>query len=639
MDDELKMDVSYSAGLQKYWLSILLLVLIVASFASSDMALFAAFVFTFLVPGLIFAKFFKLSSYEVWAFVPIISVLVSTQLIYFVSLAMGYSKETILLTFLALTIVYTIVIFKKGEILPLRSLTRIGQVKKTTLLVFALIFAIALLVLLKSVWSTNQYGIVLTGSNWQDTPLHYEIIESLNNENFPPQMSYYAGANLTYHYFVDFHTAILEKMVGYLPQLLPFLNAVFIGIFGVAIYALAREHGRLAAIISSVIATFGAGFSYYTLLSALTSGKFSATTNYGYQYGGLFGLPPIFDNLLQQRPLLIGLPVFALVLLLLRNMEDKNRLILAGVLTALVYQFHNVSFFCCYVAYFISLLLNKNRFKLSYLYFIVPSVLALPFILQGGLAGTSFAFSPAFPYNFAKLNPIIYYILNLGVPLMIAAVSFAKKGHYLLKGVLVALILIPNLFVLTPNVWDMYKFFMFAWIPISVLTGVMLGKTRKVLAVLLIVISLLASVGVVAYNVGTNYGGATWDEYHLGLWVRDNTPQGSVFLTDASIHSPPAMIGGRIVVCSYVNWAYGHGIPLDQVYARIHDVDRAFNGTETDLRQVVQTYHVTYVYVGYDELHDYPGCTARLNQVSWLQTVYTIGSLRIYAVNATQIRT
>ena len=51
---------------------------------------------------------------------------------------------------------------------------------------------------------------------------------------------------------------------------------------------------------------------------------------------------------------LIGLPAFALVLVLLRNMDDKKRILLAGVVTGLVFEFHNVAFFCCYVAYVVT---------------------------------------------------------------------------------------------------------------------------------------------------------------------------------------------------------------------------------------------------------------------------------------------
>ena len=240
-------------------------------------------------------------------------------------------------------------------------------------MLFAVIFLVSLAVLGFSVWRGNQYGIVLTGSNWQDTPLHYEIIESINNGNFPPQKPNFAGIPESYHYFVDFHTAIVEKTVGYLPTLLPFLNAVFIVVFALAIYALARSYGRKVAVIAIVLGVFGWGLSYFGLFSDLIMGQFDPNHNYIYQYGGMFGLPSVFDNLLQQRPMLVGLPAFALVLVLLRNMEDKKRILLAGVITGLVFQFHNVAFFCCFVAFVVSVLFNFKRFNQSYLYFLVPT--------------------------------------------------------------------------------------------------------------------------------------------------------------------------------------------------------------------------------------------------------------------------
>ena len=83
-----------STFLQKYWFPLVLLLLTLVSFFSPETALAAAFLFTFLVPGLAFSRFFNLKSYEVWAFVPIISVLVSTQLTHYLSLVFGYSRET-----------------------------------------------------------------------------------------------------------------------------------------------------------------------------------------------------------------------------------------------------------------------------------------------------------------------------------------------------------------------------------------------------------------------------------------------------------------------------------------------------------------------------------------------------------------
>jgi len=302
---------TYSAVVQKYWIPLVLLLLVGISFVSRSAALFTAVVFTFLVPGLIFYRFFHLKTHEVWAFVPLFSVLVSVQLIYYLSLAFGYSQQTILFSFLGLTVLYALVVFRWGETLKPKSALKLGKIKKSSLLIVAVIFLVSFTVLHQSVWLQTPSGIVLTGSNWQDTPFHYEIIESINNGNFPPQTPNYVGTPLTYHYFVDFHTAILEQLYGYLPTLMPFLNAAFIAVFALAMYALARPFGKRVAVIAVVLGVFGWGLSYFGLFNALFSGQFSPTTNYGYQFGQLFGLPSIFENLLQQRPMLVGLPAFA----------------------------------------------------------------------------------------------------------------------------------------------------------------------------------------------------------------------------------------------------------------------------------------------------------------------------------------
>ncbi|MGW8289141.1 MAG: hypothetical protein ACWGNP_02600, partial [Candidatus Bathyarchaeia archaeon] len=127
------------------------------------------------------------------------------------------------------------------------------------------------------------------------------------------------------------------------------------------------------------------------------------------------------------------------------------------------------------------------------------------------------------------------------------------------------------------------------------------------------------------------YQAASWDEYDVGMWVRNNTEEQAVFLTYYSIHCPPTMIGGRLRVASYANWAYGHGVPLNDIDKRFHDIDLAYTGSEEDLRQVVETYNVTYIYVGSEELDKYPGCVARLNVAKWLEPVYN-KSIRVYKV-------
>jgi hypothetical protein len=614
------------------WLFLLLLGLPLASFVSPHVGLFTGFAFTFFVPGLIFHRFFRLKTLEILVFVPVFSVLISTQLVYYLSLAFGYSRKIILVSFLILALVYGLVNLHRKAAYPLRDFLNFRRYSKTVLSVLLAIFALSLVVLYRSVWFENTSGIVITGSNWQDTPLHYEIIESVNNGNFPTQMPYYSGESMNYHYFVDFHTAILEKLYGFLPQLLSFLNAVFILVFALAVYVLAREYGKRAAIFATIIAILGWGFSFFGLFSALTSGQFSPTQNYMYQYGEFFGLPPMLDNLFQQRPLLLGLPVFALVLVLLRDMEDKNRLFLAGIVTGLLFPFHSIAFLCAYVAYVISLLLNSRTFKRHYLYFLVSAFFALPFLVSSS-SSVSIVIAPVWALNFLKDNPVLFYVANLGIPFLAGLTTFVfpkKIKGYHLKLVFLILFLIPNFVSLTPNAWDMYKFFIFAWVPIAVLSGAVLARIRKSTALVLLLLSVLTTVTVISYNVGTSYQAASWDEYNLGMWVRNNTEERAIFLTYYSIHCPPAMIGGRLRVASYVNWAYGHGVPYDDIQKRFADVDRVYTGSEEDLRQVVNAYNVTYIYVGGEELSHYPGCDKRFEGIEWLKPVYDDVSLWVY---------
>jgi uncharacterized membrane protein len=94
------------------------------------------------------------------------------------------------------------------------------------------------------------------------------------------------------------------------------------------------------------------------------------------------------------------------------------------------------------------------------------------------------------------------------------------------------------------------------------------------------------------------------------------------------------MIAGRVRVSSYIYWPYGHGVPLDQVWQREHEIDSAYNGTAADLAAVVREYNVSYVYVGNEETGYYSlNCIAHLDSVGFLKTVYSDGNLRVYQVD------
>jgi len=256
---------------------------------------------------------------------------------------------------------------------------------------------------------------------------------------------------------------------------------------------------------------------------------------------------------------------------------------------------------------------------------------ALPFILWGG-GSFNFSLNSAWAVEFVT-NPLTFYVLNLGIPLILALLCFIKKGNWHLKGTMILLLVIPHVFVFTPNVWDMYKFFIFAWIPVAALAGIFLAKQRKVVVFALVLLSILVSVSVIAYNVNTGYLGVTTAENNVGMWARENTPENSVFLTYYNIHSPTSMVGGRLRVSSYINWPYGHGIPLDEAFAREKAIDNAYQGNESQLASLASQYNISYVYVGNDELSHYPSCLTHFDSINWLTRVYAEAGQYVYQID------
>jgi uncharacterized membrane protein len=633
-----------------------LFLLLSASFFSPHASLVSTLIFTLFVPGYIIVEYYfkDLNIHEKLLLYMLLSVLISTHFIYFLSLAFGYSQHTILTAFFILFALLFLFFLRNTETAPKRSILHLSSLKGVMLSSGIAFFAY--LVLSKSVWVWRQGYIVLTGSNWQDTPMHYEIIESINNGNFPPQMPYYAGVDMFYHYFVDFHTAILEKAFGaFLPRLIVFTNAIFVFLFALSLYVLASYlKNEKAGVYTVLLGTLGAGFSYSLFFSALYTGQFELTTNYAFEYGKFFTMPPIFDNLLQQRPQLMGLPMLTTSAYFFYkgsrsfsySREGKREIVLAGLLAGLLFPFHMLACFSAFLLFVLNFLKNRlstrsestRNYELYFLVFFVP--LILPYLIQMFTGSSGGLIEPKLPwaFYFVKSEPFVFYLANLGLPFLLAlACLFKKSVHphsFFVYSWLFLMLALPNFVSFTPNVWDMYKFFHYAWIAIAVAGGCFLAditftniskssRLRRGLVAttitLLLVFSVFTSGLVAMWNISTNYSCADIGEYETGLWVRENTPERAVFLTWCSIHAPVSMIGGRLRVLGYVNWAYGHGF---DIWERAEDIERAYKGNVSETLNVLQKYDASYVYVGKEEQKNAPECLKKFEDCKQLEKVY-----------------
>jgi hypothetical protein len=639
----------------KYIFVLFFIVLAVLSLFSRNLGLIYGIILTLFLPGFIVVNIFfkELERIEKLVLTLFLSVVLSTQLVYWLSIVIGYSKISIVLAGL---LFIPAIFFVRLEWKDFRQVD-FRLLKHPAILLTIGTFFIFYLVLSGSVWVLQGDNFILSGSNWQDTPMHLEIIESLNQGNFPPQMPYYSGVRMTYHYFVDLHTAIIEKMADMSnPRILVYLNSFFASLFALTVYMIANyvTNSRKAAVFAGIIGVFGGGFSYIRFFEAFFSynwSKFSDlfSQNYVQEWQKFFQIVPTFEILLQSRPQMIGLPGLALSsYFLYRGLIEKDikKNILAGVITGLLFPFHVTAFLSMGLISTLLILysLSHDKFKFwlkGYLSFLIPvPLLSLPFILALDPATTSkLSFQPGWwAPDKSVLGLTMFYIGNLGIPFVMCFfyTLVQRKYVFFIYSWILAMFILPNMVTFTPDSFDMYKFFHFMWIPVAVATGCILSRlwNKKLYIVVtgLVILSIFTPFLDAAWNLSVKFPGYSLDEYNAGMWVRDNTPQGSVFLEEANIHAPPTQIGGRLRIMGYGTWPYGQGY---EIWNRGDDIKMAFNGTPGEMSKIITKYNISYAYIGIEESRDYPGVKEKFDQYGF-QRVYSDDrtGIWIYKLNA-----
>ncbi len=102
------------------------------------------------------------------------------------------------------------------------------------------------------------------GWNWSDFLVHVAIGQSIQNGNFPPQVPYFSGVPLTYHWFADFHGAIAAAAAGLhvIPAYIV-ASALMAGALALVAWELTRHltGSRRAATIATLLVLAGAAWA------------------------------------------------------------------------------------------------------------------------------------------------------------------------------------------------------------------------------------------------------------------------------------------------------------------------------------------------------------------------------------------
>jgi hypothetical protein len=547
----------------------------------------------------------------------VLSVAISAHVVYWVSLLLGrYSRETVFVAAALLAAPLVGVAWRsgaKGFRAQLGSTLRGMRRDAVPIALAALAAAFVGLVLDSSLWHPLRGGVTAGGSNWSDLGVHLSIAQSLNAGNFPPQVPYFAGAPLVYHWFADFHAAIAAKAAG-LFAIPAFVgsSAILTGALALLVHGLARtllrgRFARRAALVAMVLVVFGGGLGWIRLVGDVTTGvgdpialvTANSYDNSWYDAAGnrgpmwpLFRIPSVMGTgLLVHRATTLGLPILVGGMLLLvaglptrrarrAGWRDRPALILlAGLLGALLAPFHFFFFpaFGLLALLYVLVggrLLDREAPRNAAL-LLGPYLLALPFVLAPLLnASGSGALKLAWGWESAPFADgpwavAFFYLTNLGLPFMLGLAALLVRGlraRVFLGAWALAMFLVPNVMQVSEVAFDMNKFFQAMWIAVALLAAWLIRRWPwpAIAAVLLL------SVPSPLLVAGWTFLSATDDsdqnrQQVLGgsalaaaSWIAANTPERSVFATDGWLNSPtdPA---GRLRLLTYTPYVANLG--------------------------------------------------------------------------------
>jgi hypothetical protein len=562
----------------------------------------------------------------------IISVAVSTHLVYWLSLlAGGYGRGVV---FAAAAILALPIPLAAGFGLPLLR-PRIGTAIRPAALVAVLALLVVGVTLGVGIWRITGTGVTSGGSNWSDLGVHLSIAQTLNaGANFPPEVPYFAGVPLVYHWFADFHAAILAEAADlFSVPAMVVQSSLLAASLALVAWSLSRRlvRGRWSVRIATIAATlivFGGGLGYIRFIGDLSTGgsplDLIAKNSYDNQWltgWPYFRIPSVMGTgLLAHRATTAGLPLLVGAILLFvaglptasqrrSGWRDRPAVIgLAGLLGALLAPFH---FFYFPVVPLLALAWAATGRRLwdrdtprNVAAFALPYLAALPFIvaplLQASGSGALrwLLIWPSAQPEDGIAAVIFFYLTNLGLPFVLAMFALLRprvpRGAFLGTW-LVACFLIPNVVQLSVIDFDMNKLFQAMWIAVAILAAWLIHRWPMPAIAAVVLLSIPSPLLVAGWTATSNLQVLSADDLAAAEWVADNTAPDAVFVTDGWVSSLTDA-AGRKRLTTFAPYIANLGYRPDE---RVADVLAIYCGGDAERSaELMRHYGATYLVDG-----------------------------------------
>ena len=336
------------------------------------------------------------------------SVVLGTHAVHLVSLVVGFGRPAVLGSVVLLITATVGVCVARTRWLAAWSPPPTGRIPGEILravraeapawLVAGATTLVVLVILGVNGWRETPAGVVSGGWNWSDLLVHVAIGNSISHGNFPPEVPYFAGQPLGYHWFADFHGA-MASTVADLPIIPVYFgsSAFMAGTLALVVWSLGLQltGERRIATIAVILVVAGGGMGWLRLVGDIIGERADLVglvverpyDNSWADDWPFFRIASIFGTgFLPHRATTFGLPGLVAVLVLVVGCLGRRPagIGLAGLLAALLAPFH---FYALPATYLIagtfvafgggwrarSVVRDAARF-------LVPLVVALPFV-------------------------------------------------------------------------------------------------------------------------------------------------------------------------------------------------------------------------------------------------------------------
>ncbi|MBE5804203.1 MAG: hypothetical protein E7316_06800 [Clostridiales bacterium] len=527
-------------------------------------------------------------------------------------------------------------------------------------------------------WNVGQ-------STYGDLPMHMSFITGLKNASFPPDYPFYPGQQLSYPFLMDSLSTSFYLMGCSLQTALILPGTLMMALCYVGVMILAREMtlGKKTVVLAALLFFLngGLGFLYdfdqaagyeadgtLTIVSRvenILNGYYKTPTNQP-DPNNLRWSNVIADLMIPQRTLLGGWCMVIPCFYLLYTCFDPSRRrelgglrgeALLGVWGGALPLIHTHSFvalaLCSVGMLAYDLIHDEERWLQLRRYLCyggiavvlsVPQLVLFTFaqVFQGGESNSFITLWFNWvnnPYGDGELRDFYlwFYVKNIGLPviaLILAVIERDRHTRRIFAGAAV-IILAAELIRFQPNAYDNNKLLYLAWLLCCMIVADWCAKVwkhlkglrgRGVLAAMAAVVLFLSAGLTLWRECVSSYQAFGHYAVEAGEYARDNTEEGSVFLSGTQHLNPVSSIAGRTTVCGPDLWLYYHGFDTTE---RKRDI-AAFYAAPRENLTILSKYDVDYIYLSSYEHGDYDVDQAALDDM--FETVFHNGEATIYKV-------